>query len=184
MPNKLQKKRPEVKVNQVEDEKRGEFSATSPVISVTSPVQVVTSPVKQHSRRVSTATLRSALARHLADLSARLEKPSTSFSTSSTAYVKSLTDKAPPPATKYFRSRRINRKELDISWLQKAGFDWIGFVLPILGGLIGLAVATILIWNKIRVIENANYCPVLMEDWSNGFNELIWQKEVQTNGFG
>lgn len=170
MPNKLQKKRPEVTVDTVVDEKQAESSATTPAVS--------------QSRRVSTATLRSALARHLADLSARLEKPSTTFSSSSTAYIKSLTDKAPPPSSKYFKSRRIKRDELDISWLQTQGFDWIGYILPILGALIGLAVATIIVWNKTRVVVNANYCPVLLEDWSNGFNEDVWMKEVQTNGFG
>jgi len=170
--NKLQKKRPSVSVESVSDEKASSSTAAP-------------TPRGSQSRRISTATLRSSLAKHLADLSARLEKPSaTSFSTSSTAYVKGLTDKGPPKASKYFRSRRINRKELDIAWLQKQGFDWIGYLLPIIGALLGLMVATLLIWNKTRVIVNANYCNVLNEDWSNGFNEDIWMKEVQTNGFG
>lgn len=171
---KLQKKRPDVTVNTViDDEKAGSFlSAKSP--SAKSP----------SARRKSSTTLRSALAKHLADLAEKLEKPSTnSFSTASTAYVKQIT-KVPPPKSKYFKSRRINKDELDIAWLQKQGYDWIGTILPILGSIIGFTIASVLIWNKTRGIVNANYCPVLIEDWSNGFNENVWMKEVQTDGFG
>jgi hypothetical protein len=166
---KLQKKRPDVTVNtMMEDEKAGSF------LTVKSP----------STRRKSSTTLRSALAKHLADLAEKLEKPSTnSFSTASTAYVKQI-PKGPPPKSKYFKSRRINKDELDIGWLQQQGYDWIGFVLPILGSMIGLTIASVIIWNKTRAIVNANYCPVLLEDWSNGFNENVWMKEVQANGFG
>jgi hypothetical protein len=142
----------------IENEKAGSF---------------LTAPKSPSMRRKSSTTLRSALAKHLADLAEKLEKPSTqSFSTASTAYVKQIS-KQPPPKSKYFKSRRINKNELDIGWLQEGGRDWIGLVLPILGSM-----------NKTRAIVNANYCPVLIEDWSNGFNENVWMKEVQANGFG
>jgi hypothetical protein len=53
-----------------------------------------------------------------------------------------------------------------------------------LGIVIGLGISGFLVWDGLRSVVKHNYCLELEENWSNGINPSIWQKEVQVNGFG
>jgi len=57
-------------------------------------------------------------------------------------------------------------------------------IIPCIGLVVGLAVAGFLVWHGISSVVNHKYCPVLTEDWSNGFDEKIWTREVECGGFG
>ncbi len=57
-------------------------------------------------------------------------------------------------------------------------------ILPILGILIGLSISGFLIYDGIKSVVKHNYCMVLDEDWSDGFNTNVWPKEVEVGGFG
>ena len=53
-----------------------------------------------------------------------------------------------------------------------------------MGIFLGLAVAGFLVWDGLRSVVNHQYCPVLDEDWSKGFNTAVWTKEAEVGGFG
>lgn len=86
---------------------------------------------------------------------------------------------------RYFHSRRVKKGEVEKPWLEKKDpkEKWVT-ILPVLGIFIGLAVSGILIWDGLRSVVKHNYCLVLQEDWSNGFDTNVWTKEVQVGGFG
>ncbi|KXX82326.1 Beta-1,3-glucan-binding protein [Madurella mycetomatis] len=86
---------------------------------------------------------------------------------------------------RYFHSRRVRKGEVEKPWTKTADpkEKWVT-ILPIIGIIIGLGISGFLVWDGIRSVVHHEYCPVLDEDWSNGFNPSIWQKEVQVNGFG
>ncbi|AEO64879.1 glycoside hydrolase family 16 protein [Thermothielavioides terrestris NRRL 8126] len=86
---------------------------------------------------------------------------------------------------RYFHSRRVRKGEIEKPWTKQADpkEKWVT-ILPLLGIFIGLAISGVLVWDGIRSVVKHKYCLVLEEDWSNGFNEKIWQKEVQVGGFG
>jgi hypothetical protein len=86
---------------------------------------------------------------------------------------------------RYFHSRRVRKGEVEKPWTKNVDpkEKWVT-ILPILGIVIGLGISGFLVWDGIRSVVKHNYCPVLEETWANGFNEDIWMKEVQVNGFG
>jgi beta-glucanase (GH16 family) len=86
---------------------------------------------------------------------------------------------------RYFHSRRVRKGEVEKPWTKQADpkEKWVT-ILPILGIIIGLGISGFLVWDGIRSVVKHNYCLVLEENWSNGFNEKVWKKEVQVNGFG
>jgi hypothetical protein len=86
---------------------------------------------------------------------------------------------------RYFHSRRVKGKEIPKPWLDKKDprEKWVT-IIPCGGLLIGLAVCAVLVWTGLRTVVNHKYCPVLMEDWSNGFDESVWTREVEVGGFG
>jgi len=88
-------------------------------------------------------------------------------------------------AQRYFHSRRVRKGEVEKPWLEKADpkEKWVT-ILPVLGIVLGLGVSGFLVWDGIRSVVKHNYCPVLMEDWSQGLRDDIWSKEVQVGGFG
>lgn len=88
-----------------------------------------------------------------------------------------------PP--RYFHSRRVKRGEVSQPWLAKKDprEKWVT-IIPCVGLFIGLGIAGILIWHGVSSVVNHKYCPVLIEDWSNGFREDIWSREVQVGGYG
>lgn len=57
-------------------------------------------------------------------------------------------------------------------------------IIPMIGLLIGLAIAGFLVWDGLRTVVNHKYCPVYVDDFSQGFDSKIWTKEVEVGGFG
>ena len=57
-------------------------------------------------------------------------------------------------------------------------------IIPIIGIVIGFALAVFLIYDGLQTVVNHTYCSVLDEDWSEGFNDKVWTKEVEVGGFG
>lgn len=86
---------------------------------------------------------------------------------------------------RYFHSRRVRKGEVEKPWTKSVDpkEKWVT-ILPIIGIIIGLGISGFLVWDGIRSVVKHQYCPVLEETWSNGFNDNVWQKEVQVNGFG
>ena len=86
---------------------------------------------------------------------------------------------------RYFHSRRVKKGQIERPWLEKKDprekWTWI---IPVLGILLGLGIAGFLVWDGLRTVVNHQYCPVLLEDWSNGFNADVWTKEAEVGGFG
>jgi len=86
---------------------------------------------------------------------------------------------------RYFHSRRVRKGEVDKPWTKSVDpkEKWVT-ILPILGIIVGLGISGFLVWDGIRSVVKHNYCLVLEENWDNGFNDKVWMKEVQVNGFG
>ncbi|KAL2269306.1 hypothetical protein VTJ83DRAFT_1490 [Remersonia thermophila] len=86
---------------------------------------------------------------------------------------------------RYFHSRRVRKGEVEKPWTKHSDpkEKWVT-ILPILGIIVGLGISAFLVWDGIRSVVHHEYCPVLFETWENGFDERIWMKEVQVNGFG
>ena len=86
---------------------------------------------------------------------------------------------------RYFHSRRVKKGQIERPWLDKKDprqkWTWI---IPLGGIFLGLAVAGFLVWDGLRSVVNHQYCPVLVEDWSEGFNTDVWTKEAEVGGFG
>lgn len=86
---------------------------------------------------------------------------------------------------RYFHSRRVKKGEVSQPWLSKKDprEKWVT-IIPCIGLAVGLAIAGILVWHGVASVVNHKYCPVLMEDWSDGFREEIWTREVEVGGYG
>lgn len=86
---------------------------------------------------------------------------------------------------KYFHSRRIKKGEIERPWLDKKDprEKWV-WIIPLIGMFIGLSLAALLIYDGLRAVINHEYCPVLDEDFSRGFNTEVWTKEAEVGGFG
>lgn len=91
----------------------------------------------------------------------------------------------PPSQPRYFRSRRVKKGSVERPWLDRKDpkEKWVT-IIPLLGILIGLCISGFLVWDGLRSVVNHQYCPVLVEDWSEGFNEKVWMKEAELGGFG
>jgi hypothetical protein len=87
---------------------------------------------------------------------------------------------------RYFHSRRIKPGESPPQpWQTRKDprEKWVT-IIPCIGLFVGLAIAGVLVWQGVTSVVNHKYCPVLVEDWSGGFNEQVWQREVEVGGFG
>lgn len=86
---------------------------------------------------------------------------------------------------RYFHSRRVKKDEVSKPWLAKKDprEKWVT-IIPCIGLALGLGIAGFLVWHGISGVVNHKYCPVLMEDWSHGFREDIWSREVEVGGYG
>lgn len=89
------------------------------------------------------------------------------------------------PQQRYFHSRRVRKGEAERPWLDRKDpkEKWVT-IIPLVGILVGLGVTGFLVYDGLKSVAHHNYCPVLMEDWSNGFNTDVWQKEVELGGYG
>ena len=87
---------------------------------------------------------------------------------------------------KYFHSRRVQKGNVEKPWTERKDKKekWVKWV-PVVGIVIGFAVAGVLIWDGMRSVTNNNYCPVYTDDFKSGtLNPDIWTKEVEVGGFG
>lgn len=86
---------------------------------------------------------------------------------------------------KYFHSRRVKKGEIERPWLNKKDprEKWV-WIIPMIGMFIGLGLAALLIYDGLRAVINHEYCPVLDEDFSRGFDTSVWTKEAEVGGFG
>ncbi|KAL1614863.1 hypothetical protein SLS54_009417 [Diplodia seriata] len=86
---------------------------------------------------------------------------------------------------RFFRSRRIKKGSVEQPWKEKKDpkAKW-ATIIPLIGILIGLGVTGVLIWDGLRNVINHEYCPVLDDDFANGWNSKVWTKEVEVGGFG
>ena len=86
---------------------------------------------------------------------------------------------------KYFHSRRIKREEIEHPWRDRKDprEKWVT-IIPIIGLVLGIALAGFLVYDGMRTVVNHTYCPVVDEDWSGGINSKIWTKEVEVGGYG
>ncbi|KZF20767.1 glycoside hydrolase family 16 protein [Xylona heveae TC161] len=93
--------------------------------------------------------------------------------------------RVPGAGPNYFHSRRVKRGEAERPWTKKKDpkEKWVT-ILPLIGILIGLGISGFLIWDGLRTVVKHNYCLLLDEDWSEGFNDKVWTKEVEVGGFG
>lgn len=90
---------------------------------------------------------------------------------------------AAPPV--YFNSRRVRKGEQERPWLEQTDLreKWV-WIIPVIGILIGLGLTALQVWAGLQRISKHSYCQILDEDWSGGFNEQIWTREVEVGGFG
>lgn len=89
---------------------------------------------------------------------------------------------AQPP--RYFHSRRINKAEVEKPWLEKKDprEKWTT-IIPVIGILVGLALAGFLIYDGLQTVHNYSYCSIFEDDFSGGLSDA-WTKEVESGGFG
>lgn len=89
-----------------------------------------------------------------------------------------------PP--KYFRSRRVEKKDIVKPWLSEPRDPkekWVT-IIPLLGAFVGILLAALLVWDGWKSVINHDYCLVFEDDFSHGLNPDIWQAEMQLGGFG
>ena len=89
------------------------------------------------------------------------------------------------PKPRYFHSRRVRKEEVEKPWLEHKDprEKWVT-IIPVIGMILGLGLAGFLIYDGIHSVSNYNYCILLDEDWSKGFNNKVWTKEVELGGYG
>jgi hypothetical protein len=86
---------------------------------------------------------------------------------------------------RYFHSRRVKKGQVERPWLDKKDpRQKYTTIIPLGGILLGLAIAGFLIYDGLKSVVNHQYCQILDEDWSKGFNTDVWTKEVEVGGFG
>lgn len=97
----------------------------------------------------------------------------------------SVTNSPLPAQRRYFHSRRVKKGTVERPWLHKKDprEKWVT-IIPVIGMFVGLVVTGILVWDGLRSVVNHKYCPVLMEDFSNGIDPKIWTQEAEVGGFG
>lgn len=86
---------------------------------------------------------------------------------------------------RYFHSRRVKKGEVERPWTKNKDprEKWVT-IIPVIGLVLGIAIAGFLVWDGMRSVVNHSYCPVLVEDFSGGLNEKVWTKEVEVGGYG
>ncbi|MCJ1251402.1 hypothetical protein MMC30_008635 [Trapelia coarctata] len=86
---------------------------------------------------------------------------------------------------RYFHSRRVKKGDVERPWMDKKDprEKWVT-IIPLIGLFLGFALAGFLVWDGLRTVVNHVYCPVLDENWSEGFNTQVWTKEAEVGGFG
>ncbi|KAL2426969.1 Beta-1,3-glucan-binding protein [Exophiala dermatitidis] len=86
---------------------------------------------------------------------------------------------------RYFHSRRVKKGEVERPWtkIKDPKEKWVT-IIPMIGLLVGLGIAGFLVWDGLRTVVDHKYCPVYLEDFSNGLDSKVWTKEAEVGGFG
>lgn len=87
--------------------------------------------------------------------------------------------------SKYFHSRRVKKGEIERPWLDKKDprEKWVT-IIPLIGLGLGFALAAFLVYDGLKTVVKHDYCPVLDEDFSRGWDDSVWTKESEVGGFG
>lgn len=85
----------------------------------------------------------------------------------------------------YFHSRRKDQGEIDKPWLKERNLrqPWLT-LFPLIGIFLGFGLTGFMVWDGLRSNTLPEYCQILDEDFSGGFDEKIWTKEAELGGFG
>lgn len=86
---------------------------------------------------------------------------------------------------KYFHSRRVKKGEIERPWLDRKDprEKWVT-IIPLIGLALGFAFAGFLIYDGMKTVVKHEYCSILDDDFSGGFNTDVWTKESEVGGFG
>ncbi|KAL9583005.1 MAG: hypothetical protein Q9212_002969 [Teloschistes hypoglaucus] len=86
---------------------------------------------------------------------------------------------------KYFHSRRVKKGEIERPWLDRKDprEKWVT-IIPLIGLALGFAFAGFLIYDGMKTVVKHDYCSILDDDFSGGFNTDVWTKESEVGGFG
>ena len=109
-----------------------------------------------------------------------VSRPGSSFGSSSNGQVGGAG--APP---RFFRSRRVRKGEVEQPWRKNKDpkEKWVT-IIPILGLLLGCGIAAFFIYDGLASVVHHKYCPIMSDDFRNGFDTSIWTKEAEVGGFG
>lgn len=90
-----------------------------------------------------------------------------------------------PGPPRFFHSRRIKKGEVERPWVGKKDprEKW-QLLLPVGGIVLGFLLSGFLIYEQISKTTSHDYCLVLEDTFSEGFNTNTWTKEVSAGGFG
>lgn len=86
---------------------------------------------------------------------------------------------------RYFHSRRVRKGEIEKPWKDKKDpkEKWVT-IIPLIGLVVGLAIAGFLVYDGISSVVTHTYCPVLSDDFSGGLNKKVWTQEAEVGGYG
>jgi hypothetical protein len=86
---------------------------------------------------------------------------------------------------RYFHSRRVRKGEVEKPWLDKKDprEKWVT-IIPLIGLALGIGLAGFLVWDGLRTVVNHQYCLILDDNFSSGFNTKVWTKEAEVGGYG
>lgn len=90
------------------------------------------------------------------------------------------------PEAPRFRSRRVNREEIEQPWLEKKHprekFAWI---LPLSGFILGVALTGLICYIRLSGVPHNSYCPIMTDTFSSGtLDPNVWNKDVSLGGYG
>jgi hypothetical protein len=58
-------------------------------------------------------------------------------------------------------------------------------IIPVMGLIIGAAIAGLLVWDGFRSVVKHKYCSVIHDDFTSGhLNSHVWEHEIEAGGFG
>lgn len=113
-------------------------------------------------------------------VSPAVSRPASSFGSSS-----ALGPRFEERTQRFFHSRRVAKGDVEKPWLKKVDKKekWVT-IIPLIGIFIGLGISGFLVWDGLRSVVHHKYCPLIDENFDNGFDTNVWSKEIQVGGFG
>ena len=86
---------------------------------------------------------------------------------------------------RYFHSRRVKKGEVEKPWMNRKDprEKWVT-IIPLIGLALGFALAGFLVYDGLKSVTFHDYCQIMEDDFSGGFNTKVWTKEAEVGGFG